>query len=67
MTILSSHTTPLKVKVEIAFHDLRKLQDLKTLKYRNDGRLAYSSLRDRRVLEILNYSLRQLAHLARLY
>lgn len=50
----------LEVKVATASHHLRKLRDLKILKYRNDGKLAYYSLRDRRVSDILNYSLRQL-------
>ncbi len=52
--------TLLEVNVATASHHLRKLRDLKILKYRNDGKLAYYSLRDRRVSEILNYSLRQL-------
>ncbi|MGD1927965.1 MAG: winged helix-turn-helix domain-containing protein [Leptolyngbyaceae cyanobacterium] len=52
--------TLLKVKVAIAFHHPYNLRDLKILKYRNGGKLAYYSLRDRRVSEILNYSLRQL-------
>ncbi|NER85442.1 MAG: winged helix-turn-helix transcriptional regulator [Leptolyngbya sp. SIO1D8] len=52
--------TLLGVKVATASHHLRKLRDLKILKYRNDGKLAYYSLRDQRVFEILNYSLKQL-------
>ncbi len=60
MTILSSHTTLLKVKVAPDSHNLRKLRDLKILKHRNDGKMAYYSLRDQRVSEILHYSLRQL-------
>jgi DNA-binding transcriptional ArsR family regulator len=52
--------TLLNAKVATASHHLRRLRDLKILKYRNDGKLAYYSLRDRRVSEILNYSLRQL-------
>lgn len=32
--------------VSIASHHLRKLRDLKLLKYRNDGRMSYYSLRD---------------------
>ena len=52
--------TLLEVKVATASHHLRKLRDLKILKYRNDGKLAYYSLRDQRVFEILNYSLKQL-------
>ena len=51
--------TLLDVKVATASHHLRKLRDLKILKYRNDGKLAYYSLRDQRVSEILNYSLKQ--------
>ena len=49
----------LDVKVATASHHLRKLRDLKILKYRNDGKLAYYSLRDQRVSEILHYALRQ--------
>ena len=52
--------TLLDVKVATASHHLRKLRDLKILKYRNDGKLAYYSLRDQRVSEILHYSLRRL-------
>ncbi|MCY7323186.1 MAG: metalloregulator ArsR/SmtB family transcription factor [Phormidesmis sp. CAN_BIN36] len=44
-----------------ASHHLRKLRDLKILKYRNDGKLAYYSLRDQRVAEILCHTLKQLA------
>lgn len=51
--------TLLEVKGAISSHHLRKLWDLKILQYRNDGKLACYSLRDRRVSEILNYSLRQ--------
>lgn len=36
----------LKVSVSTASHHLRKLRDLRILKYRNDGRMAYYSLRD---------------------
>lgn len=51
----------LGVKVAVASHHLRKLRDLKILKYRNDGKLAYYSLKDQRVAEILCHSLKQLA------
>lgn len=51
--------TLLNAKVATASHHLRKLRDLKILKYRNDGKLAYYSLRDQRVSDILNYSLKQ--------
>ncbi|MBE9079656.1 helix-turn-helix transcriptional regulator [Romeria aff. gracilis LEGE 07310] len=51
--------TLLDAKVATASHHLRKLRDLKILKYRNDGKLAYYSLRDQRVAEILYYALGQ--------
>ena len=35
----------LGVSVSTASHHLRKLRDLKLLKYRNDGKMAYYSLR----------------------
>ena len=50
----------LDVKIATASHHLRKMRDLKLLKHRNDGKLAYYSLRDRRVTDILSYSLREL-------
>ena len=50
----------LEVKIAAASHHLRKLRDLKILKYRNEGKLAYYSLKDRRVAEILSYALKQL-------
>ena len=34
--------------------------DLKLLKYRNDGKLAYYSLKERRVTDILSYSLQEI-------
>ncbi len=40
--------------------DLRKLRELKILKYRNDGKLAYYSLRDRFASEIVVHALRHL-------
>ncbi len=51
----------LSVKIASASHHLRKLRDLKILKYRNDGKLAYYSLKDQRVAEVLYYTLKQLA------
>lgn len=36
----------LSCSVSTASHHLRKLRDLKLLKYRNDGKMAYYSLRD---------------------
>lgn len=32
--------------ISIASHHLRKLRDLKVLRYRNDGKMAYYALRD---------------------
>jgi DNA-binding transcriptional ArsR family regulator len=46
--------TLLNAKVATASHYLCKLRDLKILKYRNDGKLAYYSLQARRASEILN-------------
>ena len=50
----------LNVKIATASHHLRKMRDLKLLKYRNDGKLAYCSLKDRHVTDILSYSLQEL-------
>ena len=50
----------LNVKIATASHHLRKMRDLKLLKYRNDGKLAYYSLKDQRVTDILSYSLHKL-------
>lgn len=50
----------LDIKVASASHHLRKLRDLNILKYRNDGKLAYYSLKDPRVTDILCYALKQL-------
>ncbi|EAZ90679.1 ArsR/SmtB family transcription factor [Crocosphaera chwakensis] len=50
----------LNVKVASASHHLRKLRDLKILKYRNDGKLAYYSLRDQRLASILHHSLQEI-------
>lgn len=36
----------LGMSVSAASHHLRKLRDLKLLKYRNDGKMAYYSLRN---------------------
>ena len=51
----------LEVKVAAASHHLRKLRDLKILKHRSDGKLAYYSLKDRRIANILSHALQQLA------
>lgn len=41
------------VSVSAASHHLRKLRDLKILKYRNDGKMAYYSLADRAVAKLV--------------
>lgn len=51
----------LSVQVSVASHHLRKLRDLKVLKYRNDGKLVYYSLRDRFVGEVLEHVLQEIA------
>ncbi len=50
----------LKIKIATASHHLRKLRDLNILKYRNEGKLAYYSLKDQRVADILRHTLSQL-------
>jgi len=42
----------LSLSVSTASHHLRKLRDLRILKYRNDGKMAYYSLRDKVVAEM---------------
>ena len=49
------------MSVSASSHHLRKLRDLKILKYRNDGKMAYYSLRDRFAAEIAQQALRQAA------
>lgn len=41
------------VSISAASHHLRKLRDLDILSYRNDGKMAYYSLRDERFAAIL--------------
>ena len=43
----------LGVSVSTASHHLRKLRDLRVLKYRNDGKMAYYSLRYKRAAELV--------------
>ena len=50
----------LNVTIATASHHLRKMRDLKLLKYRNDGKLAYYSLKKRHIADILSYSLKEL-------
>ncbi len=49
----------LNVQVSAVSHHLRKLRDLKLLKYRNDGKLVYYSLRDESVSRVLNHVLKK--------
>ncbi|WP_428265857.1 ArsR/SmtB family transcription factor [Haliangium sp.] len=49
----------LGISVSAASHHLRKLRDLKILKYRNDGKMAYYSLRERFAAELAAQALRQ--------
>ena len=51
----------LGISVSAASHHLRKLRDLKILAYRNDGKMAYYSLRDRFVGELAHRALAQAA------
>jgi DNA-binding transcriptional ArsR family regulator len=48
----------LGVSVSTASHHLRKLRDLKLLKYRNDGKMAYYSLRAQFPAELVTEALR---------
>ena len=49
----------LGMSVSAASHHLRKLRDLKILKYRNDGKMAYYSLRDRFAAQLVAQALRE--------
>lgn len=49
----------LQLSVAMASHHLRKLRDLKILKYRNDGKMAYYSLRDRFAAELVTQAIAQ--------
>ena len=49
----------LGISVSAASHHLRKLRDLKILAYRNDGKMAYYSLRDRFVGDLAHHALNQ--------
>ncbi len=51
----------LGISVSAASHHLRKLRDLRILAYRNDGKMAYYSLRDRFVGELAHRALLQAA------
>lgn len=49
----------LGMSVSSASHHLRKLRDLKILKYRTDGKMAYYSLRDRFAARLVEQTLKQ--------
>ena len=49
----------LGMSISAASHHLRKLRDLKILKSRNDGKLAFYSLRDRFAAQLADQALRQ--------
>ena len=48
----------LRMSVSSASHHLRKLRDLKILKYRTDGKMAYYSLREPFAAELVTQALR---------
>ena len=47
----------LKISISTASHHLRKLRDLKILRYRNDGKMAYYSLRDSTTATLVRHAL----------
>lgn len=49
----------LGMSVSAVSHHLRKLRDLRLLKFRTDGKMAYYSLRDRFAAELARQALRQ--------
>lgn len=51
----------LGMSVAATSHHLRKLRDLKILKHRNDGKMAYYSLRDRFAAGLAAHALREAA------
>lgn len=51
----------LGMSVSSASHHLRKLRDLRILKYRNDGKMAYYSLRNPIVRVLIDKALRAAA------
>lgn len=50
----------LGMSVSAASHHLRKLRELKILQYRNDGKMAYYSLRDRLAADLVGQALRNI-------
>ncbi len=49
----------LGISVSAASHHLRKLRDLKLLKYRNDGKMAYYSVRNRFAAKLVSEALKK--------
>ena len=49
----------LGVSISTASHHLRKLRDLKLLQYRNDGRMAYYSLRNELAAQLVSDALEE--------
>ncbi len=47
----------LRISISAASHHLRKLRDLKILRYRNDGKMAYYSLRDSTTATLVRHAL----------
>ena len=49
----------LGVSISTASHHLRKLRDLRLLQYRNDGKMAYYSLRDELAAKLVAVTLQE--------
>lgn len=49
------------LSVSTASHHLRKLRDLKLLKYRNDGKMAYYSIRSQFAAQLVSDALEEVA------
>ena len=49
----------LGVSISTASHHLRKLRDLKLLQYRNDGKMAYYSLREELAVRLVENALEE--------
>ena len=49
------------ISVSTASHHLRKLRDLKLLKYRNDGKMAYYSIRSEFAARLVSETLEEVA------
>lgn len=49
----------LGVSISTASHHLRKLRDLKVLRYRNDGKMAYYGLRDEFAAKLVEQALEE--------